>query len=164
MSSIAIYIIAFLLAFIPAMIWIYIFNKQNPETKKVIALTFFAGMISTFIILLYKYLWGESVNLIFFEIKSVSFKQSILDIFEYRSLGLLTKAASEGFFKAILGTFFIFIGVGAMEEYAKHWVVKIFDRNFFRSIDDVIELSMYTISDDKMLYFNRKFWIFPNIV
>jgi RsiW-degrading membrane proteinase PrsW (M82 family) len=136
------YLIAIVLALGPALGWIYIFNKQNPETRKAIFLTFVAGMLSTAIILVYKYFWDEAVNLIFFEVKAVSFKESIMNIFEYETMGLLTKAASEGIFKAILGTFFIFIGVGALEEYAKHWVVKTFDHSFFRSIDDVIELSI----------------------
>ncbi len=143
MSNWVLVLISVILALVPALIWLYIFNKQNPETKKTLFITFLAGMFSTVIILFYKnYLWGKAVNFIFFELHGLNFKLNIANLFDYESIHLVEIAAKEGVQMAILAVFFMFVGVGAMEEYIKHWVVKVFDKPFFRSIDDVIELSI----------------------
>lgn len=154
------YAIATILAFVPAVMWIYLFNKHNPENKKTIVITFIAGMFSTAIILVYAQFWNHTVNLVFFEFTPVSFKNSIANMFNYEGLHILKSHALDNVPMAILATFFLFVGVGAMEEYAKHWVVKICDRPFFRSIDDVIELSIVAALGfafaENILYFTSK--------
>lgn len=89
-------------------------------------LTFVAGMASGAMILAYQYFWGERFDLVFFAIEPTNFSASIK-----ASMGVTA-----------LSYFLIYLSVGFIEEYAKHWVVKKTDHRIFESVDDVIEFSI----------------------
>lgn len=141
-SSFSHLIIPTIVALIPSMIWIFIWNKKHPEEKKKIFLAFLAGGVSVIPILLYQKLWGATGNFIFFKIEAVGFQKNISDIWGASSQSQLLSIAQDGVLTAILGIFFVYISVGLMEEYAKFFMMKKFTRKYFRSIDDVIEFAI----------------------
>lgn len=119
-------LLVFIIAIIPAIIWLYIFLKQHHENKWLVVLTFIGGMVAAKLILVYQGYWDETVNLIFFKVSLVDFRSNIQGIIV----------------NTLMSTFVVFLGVGVMEEYAKFWVMRLIDHNFFKSIDDVIELAI----------------------
>lgn len=120
-------IFCILLACIPAYIWGYIFYKKEPEPRKMVAVTFIAGIIAVIPILFYKYLWK-----FFPQINVFLYTNSIRDDL----LGLSNLIYIPA---GILVTFMV---VGVIEEYAKHIIVKIVDKGKFQNIDDAIEYSI----------------------
>jgi RsiW-degrading membrane proteinase PrsW (M82 family) len=114
------------LAAAPSFIWLWIFNRKHHEKKTAIFQSFVLGMASALIILLYQYFWGQNFNLGFFTIEGVNFDNNI------------RSNIANQFFASLL----VFMSVGLIEEYSKHWVIKKADRKYFESIDDVIELSI----------------------
>lgn len=119
-------IIVFLAAAAPAFIWLYLFFKQHRLSKWLVGAVFVAGMISAKIILVYQGYWDETVNLIFFKVSLVDFRSNIEGLIAH----------------TVLATFFVFMGVGAMEEYLKFWCMRFISKNWFQSIDDVIHLAI----------------------
>ena len=115
-----------ILALVPSLMWIRIFYAKHKEKKSVILFNFLMGMVSAVIVLGYQYYWGEEFNLGFFSVKALDFRESIRSVASH----------------PILISVLVFLSVGFLEEYSKHWVVKKTDQRFFRSIDDVIELSI----------------------
>lgn len=135
-----------LFAFIPVLIWMYIFLGKGREDKFHIALTFFFGIGSAGLVLLYQSFWGDGpFNLIFFNVEALNFKQNITTLV-------------SGY---ILTIFCIYMGVGFLEEFLKHWVVVQADKRIFSSIDDVIELSIVAALGfsflENVAYFYREF-------
>lgn len=120
-------LIVFTLAILPAIAWLYLFLSKHRENKWLVILTFIGGMVAAKLILVYQGFWDESINFIFFKVNPVDFKENIEGIF------------SSSPMKAL---FLSFIGVGVIEEYAKFWIMRLIDHNFFKSIDDVIELAI----------------------
>ncbi|MBU1682889.1 PrsW family intramembrane metalloprotease [Patescibacteria group bacterium] len=121
------HIIVFLLAIIPAIIWIYLFLHRHHENKWLVVITFLGGMLAAKLILVYQGYWDETINLIFFKVDPVDFRQNINNLF-----------SSSPFFALFLS----FVGVGVMEEFLKFWIMKFINYRFFKSIDDVIELAI----------------------
>ncbi len=120
------YIIVFLIAIIPAIIWIYLFLSKHKENKWAVFFTFIGGILAAQLILLYKGYWDNTLNLIFFKVSLVDFRSNIEELI------------INGFLAAIV----TFLSIGAMEEFAKFWIMKIINKPFFKSIDDVIELAI----------------------
>lgn len=120
-------LIVFIIAIVPAVIWLYLFLRKHHENKWLVLLTFIGGMVVAKLILVYQGYWGDTINLIFFKVDPVDFKANISTI-----LGS----------KPILALFLSFLGVGVLEEYGKFWIMKLIDHNYFKSIDDVIELAI----------------------
>ena len=120
-------IIVFLIAIIPAFFWLYLFLKQHHENKWLVVFTFLGGMIAAKMILVYQGYWDQTINLIFFKVDPIDFKANI-----------------EGLFvnSPLMALFLSFVGVGVIEEYLKFWIMKLINHNFFKSIDDVIELAI----------------------
>lgn len=114
-----------ILAIIPAIIWMKIFNKENPEAKTTLIMAFLAGCSSTIPVFFYQKLFqsGQSGNFIFFKAEAVNFQNNIAEILGYNSLQHLTQAAGDNTIWAVLGIFFVFMGVGALEEIVKQVVV-----------------------------------------
>lgn len=121
-----IHIAVFLAAIIPALVWLYIFSSKHHENKWLVLLTFIGGMVAAKIILLYKGYWDTTINFIFFKVSLVDFESNINALIVNASLAL----------------FVVFLGVGVMEEFLKFWIMKFINYNFFKSIDDVIELAI----------------------
>ena len=120
-------LLSFLLACFPAYIWGYVYYTKQPEPRRLIALTFLAGMLSVIPILLYKFSWNFFPS---------------LEIF------LLTDQLSHlnlSFFSLVsipLSVIMAFLFVGVIEEYMKHVAVKAVDDDKFQTIDDAIEYSI----------------------
>lgn len=136
--------ICVLLAFLPVIIWGYIFLKKHPESKKLVVITFIAGMISVAPLLVYKYLWQ------FFPwINAFIWTRNLnADIMGLSSFMLIPLP--------ILVTFMF---VGVIEEVSKIGSVRIVDNKAIRSIDDAIELCIVAALGfafiENIIYFNN---------
>lgn len=144
MSFWPIYIIVFLMAALPAGIWLYLFLRQHKENRWVVLLVFMAGMLAAKLILVYQGYWDTTVNLIFAKITFVDFRSNLG--------GLIV----SGFFSALA----VFVGVGVLEEISKFWMMKVVGRRFFKSIDDVIILAIVSALGfaffENMVYFSSQ--------
>jgi len=138
-------IIVFIIAIVPAIIWLYLFLGKHRTNKWLVLFTFIGGMVVAKLILVYQGFWGETINLIFFKVDPVDFKANI-----YAIIGS----------KPVLALFLSFIGVGVIEEYGKFWIMKAINHNFFKSIDDVIELAIISALGfaflENIVYFSEK--------
>lgn len=113
-----------LLAIVPAVIWGTIFFKKNPEEKKLTVLTFIAGALAVFPILLYKLSWD------FFP---------WLNAFRYADLYQNDLIGLTGVAVIPLSVVISFMLVGLIEEVMKLTAVKVVDEGKIRTIDDSIE-------------------------
>ncbi len=120
------HIVVFFIAVIPAFIWLYLFLRKHHQNKWLVLLTFIGGMVAAKLIVTYQGYWDTTVNLIFFKVSLVDFRSNIEALIV----------------NTLLQTFVIFLGVGAMEEFLKFWVMRFINHRFFQSIDDVIELAI----------------------
>ena len=77
------------MALIPAIVWIKIFNKENPEQKSTLIAAFLAGCTSTIPVFFYQKLFtsGGEGNFIFFKAEAVNFQTNLADIFVFDFLG-----------------------------------------------------------------------------
>ncbi|MBU0705887.1 PrsW family intramembrane metalloprotease [Patescibacteria group bacterium] len=136
------YIISFVIAIVPALIWSALFLKKHKENKWLVFLTFFGGIFAAQLILLYKGYWDTTINLIFAKVTLVDFRSNI----------------SSMFVSTVLAAFVTFLGIGAMEEFFKFGIMKLISKNFFSSIDDVISLAIISALGfsfyENMIYFN----------
>lgn len=138
--------ICILVAFIPVFIWMMIFIGKSKKDMFHLILTFFFGMGSAGLILLYQSFWGEDpMNFIFFGIEAHNFKEQIV----------------LNFTGVLLVPFLIYMCVGFLEEFLKHFVVVQADRRIFSSVDEVIELSIVAALGfaflENIAYFYREF-------
>lgn len=143
------YFVTFLVAIIPAMIWASLFLKKHKGNQWPVFLTFIGGIFAAQLILLYKGYWDTTINLIFAKVTLVDFRSNISAIVV----------------NTVLATLMIFLGVGAMEEFFKFWVMKAINKDFFRSIDDVISLSIICALGfsfyENMIFFNTQWGVIP---
>ncbi|MDH5596669.1 MAG: PrsW family intramembrane metalloprotease [Candidatus Peregrinibacteria bacterium] len=137
------YIVNFLFAIIPAAIWALLFLKNHKENRWLVFFTFVGGILAAQVILLYKGYWDSTLNLIFVKVSLVDFRSNLNEIIV----------------NATTAAFAVFLGIGAMEEVAKFWLMKIIAKGFFRSIDDVIALAIISALGfsfyENMIYFNN---------
>ncbi len=119
-------IVTTLLVLLPVIGWGFAFTRRKTPGKKVIFLTFGAGIISALIMFLYQYYWETKLDFGFFELTPVDFQENIGGWVQNR----------------LLSIFLVAMSIGLIEEYLKHWVVKKSDHNYFDSVNDVIELSI----------------------
>ena len=136
------YLITISLALIPSLIWAALFLKKHRENKWLVFFTFMGGVFAAQLILLYKGYWDTTINLIFAKVTLVDFRSNLSVIIA----------------NTILASFATFLGIGAMEEFFKFWVMKFINRDFFRSIDDVIALAIISALGfsfyENFIYFN----------
>lgn len=129
-------------ALIPAMIWLYMFMRGRELNKFLVLFTFIGGMIAAKLILIYQGYWDHTVNLIFFKVQPVDFKANLQNIFLSDPL---------------LAVFLSFVGVGVVEEYAKFWIMRLINHNFFKSIDGVMKFAIISALGfsffENMIYF-----------
>ncbi len=137
-------LIVFIIAIVPAIIWLYLFLKKDHENKWLVILTFIGGMLMAKLILVYQVYWGDTINLIFFKVDPVDFKANISAI-----MGS----------KPVLALFLSFLGVGVLEEYGKFRIIKFIGYNRFQSIDDVIEMAIISALGfaffENIIYFSQ---------
>lgn len=132
------HLLAIGVALIPSVIWCALFLKYHWERMSLVLLMFFSGMLSTAPILFYDALVRRGIELQFllFRIVPENFTRS--------SSALVTGAIVEqSTVKAtLLSTLLAFLLVGVIEEASKFWVLKQSGTEFFRSINDVVELGI----------------------
>lgn len=138
------YIVNFLLAIIPAIIWALLFLKKHRENRWAVFFTFIGGILAAQLILLYKGYWDTTVNLIFVKIQLVDFRTNIYSFIV----------------NGVLAAFVTFLSIGAMEEFGKFIIMKAINKNYFRSIDDVLSLAIISALGfsfyENMIYFNNQ--------
>jgi len=138
------YLINFLIAIVPALIWAILFLGKHKENKWLVFFTFLGGIFAAQLILLYKGYWDTTINLIFAKVTLVDFRSNI----------------SSMFVSTVLAAFVTFMGIGAMEEFFKFGVMKMINKNFFRSVDDVINLAIISALGfsfyENMIYLNSQ--------
>lgn len=138
------YIASFLIAIVPALIWAALFLKKHRENKWLVFFTFLGGILAAQLILLYKGYWDSTINLIFAKVTLVDFRSNI----------------SSLIVNTVLAGFVTFLGIGAMEEFSKFWIMKAINKDYFRSIDDVIGLAIISALGfsfyENMIYFNSQ--------
>ncbi|MFC1655887.1 PrsW family intramembrane metalloprotease [Patescibacteria group bacterium] len=136
--------ICVLLAFLPVIMWGYIFLKKHPEAKKLVIITFIAGMVSVAPLLAYKYLWQFFPWINAF-IWTRNLNADILGLSSFMLIPL-----------PILVTFMF---VGVIEEVSKIISVRVVDNKAIRSIDDAIELCIVAALGfafiENIIYFNN---------
>jgi len=185
-----------IIAFIPIFGWLYFFNKQHPEKRKYVILTFFMGIFSVIPIKLYEKYWDiaifkfEHLNIFKYLAKLVDM-QNLPTLMAYVSVDIIVAflffifiAVAMYFMEVLSGDnapkvfvnktkkiiespfFFIsvgiligllaylnrfldvhekvwfFVGVGMMEEFVKHLVLRFADEEKIKSVDDALEFSI----------------------
>ncbi len=120
------FLFCFIIAAVPIFAWFFFFGRPLFHKKGHLALTFLSGMLAAGVVLLYQYFWGKNLNFVFFSLEPKNFKTEIESL-----VGI-----------GVLASFFIYLSVGFIEEYLKHWMTKKTDQSLFESIDDVIEFSI----------------------
>ncbi len=131
--------IAAVIAFLPVIIWCRLFLGYHKERFSIVLLAFFAGMLSTVPILFYNELMvrGIELNFFLFRVVPISFggssKQFVSDSIFSGATG--TKAI-------VLTTLVTYLIVGVIEELSKYWVLRHSSKEFFRSIDDTLQLAI----------------------
>jgi PrsW family intramembrane metalloprotease len=131
--------IAAVMALIPAVIWCKMFLSYHKQRFSVVLLAFFAGMLSTVPILFYAQLMQRGVELNFFVFKVVPIS------FGGAAQEFVTGTVLPGgavVQTTVLVTLFTYLTVGVIEELSKFWVLRHSSDQFFRSIDDVLQLSI----------------------
>jgi RsiW-degrading membrane proteinase PrsW (M82 family) len=113
------------LAFIPIIIWGYIFRKKHPEKRKLTILTFIAGALAVFPILIYKFLWQFFPWINAFKLADF-YKE---DLIGFSNLIILP-----------LSVIITFMLVGLIEEIMKLLAVTASDEDGIKDVDDSIEL------------------------
>jgi RsiW-degrading membrane proteinase PrsW (M82 family) len=125
-------------AIVPAVVWVSLFLKYHAERLPVVLLMFFAGMLSTAPILFYDTLVRRGVELQFFlfTVTPKSFSGSA-QAFVAEHL-----TVDRGVPFAVATSLVTFAFVALIEEASKYWVLTRNARRSFRSIDDVMQLSI----------------------
>lgn len=131
-------LLAAAVALVPATIWVLLFLKYHAERTSAVLLVFFAGMLATAPILFYDALVRRGVELQFFlfTITPQSFSRSA-QTFVASHLDV-----ERGFWTMVATTFVTFVFVALIEEVSKYWVLTRSARPIFRSVDDVLQLSI----------------------
>jgi hypothetical protein len=132
-------LIAAAAALVPAAVWSRLFLKYHAERLSAVMLMFFAGMLSTFPILLYDAFVRRGIELQFFlfRVTPESFSRNS----QVFVAGELMHGAG-GSRTLLLAGLLSFVIVGLIEEVSKYWVLSRSGRRLFSSIDDVMQLSI----------------------
>lgn len=143
-ESLAKFILATLLAIIPAVIWGYVFYKKQFGKKTMLMVTFVTGALFVTPLLLYKYLWQ------FFPwLDAFAYTQRFQDdMIGFSNLAIIP-----------LDVVITFMMVGVIEEVTKLWVVKMTDKGRICSIDDAIEMSImaalgFSFAENILYFYN----------
>ncbi len=131
--------LAAVVAIIPVVVWCKLFLGFHRERLSVVLLAFFAGMLSTVPILFYSELTQRSIELNFFLFKIVPMNYGATSgSFVSQSIFHSVK----GTHSVVLMTLVTYLMVGVIEEASKSWVLRHSSKEFFRSIDDALQLAI----------------------
>lgn len=136
-----------ILACIPALIWGYIFYKRHPEKRNLTIITFVAGALAVFPILIYKFLWQFFPWINAFKLADF-YKEDLIGFSNLIVLPL-----------SVIITFMI---VGIIEEIMKLMSVKAVDDDEIKDIDDAIEFFViaalgFSFTENILYFYN--IWI-----
>lgn len=120
-------ILSAILAFVPVIIWGYIFYQREPQSKRLAIFTFFGGMLAVVGILVYKWSWQFFPH---------------IDLFRFANQYSEIYFGISNFILIPLSIIITFSVIGLLEEYGKNLVVQITDRGAFKSVDDAIIYSI----------------------
>ncbi len=104
LSLIMQYIVGFLLASVPALVWGYIFFKKDRDSRKSLLISFLGGICSVIPIMLYMNIWGNSISFlgqylphtnIFSFLQNLVGSKTITSFFQF---SLINIAIAFGFF------------------------------------------------------------------
>jgi hypothetical protein len=131
-------LVAAIVALVPAGIWCVLFLRYHTERLSNVLVMFFAGMLSTFPILLYDVLVRRGVEFQFFilNIRPESFSRAT------RAFVSGQLAGTDAVNTAVVASLLSFVVVGCIEEFSKFWVVRKSGQRLFTSIDDALQLSI----------------------
>jgi len=132
------HVIAAAIALVPALVWCWFFLEYHKQRKSLVLLMFFAGMLSTAPILFYDALVRRGVEFQFFLFRVVP--ENFNRVSSAFVSGTITDTSSIN--STILTMLISFLIVGLIEEISKLWVLKESGKQFFTSIDDVIQLAV----------------------
>lgn len=118
-------IILWLLAIVPAIVWVGVFNKENPKWILPDLFAIIAWWLSTVPVLFYQKLWWAEGNFIFFKAEAVNFQDNISQLFWFSSFSIAAHSVWDWSFisAAIAAVFFVFVWVWFLEEFFKHVVI-----------------------------------------
>jgi RsiW-degrading membrane proteinase PrsW (M82 family) len=131
--------IAAAVAMIPVVLWSMLFLRYHRERLSVVVLAFFAGMLSTVPILFYSELTKRSVELNFFFFKVVPLNFNVTSS-QFVAQSVFRNVT--GVQSVVLTTLVTYLLVGVIEEVSKFWVLRRSGPQFFRSIDDALQLAI----------------------
>jgi len=131
--------LAALVAIIPVLIWCALFLSYHRQRLSVVILAFFAGMLSTAPILFYSELTRRAMELNFFFFKVVPLSYGLTSR-QFVAESVLR--GSSPINSIVLTTLVTYLLVGVIEELSKYWVLRYSSREFFRSIDDTLQLAI----------------------
>lgn len=125
-------------AIVPAVVWVVLFLKYHTERFAVVLLMFFAGMLATAPILFYDILVrrGVEMQFFFFTVTPESFSRAA------QTFVADHVPIERGFGYAAVTSLLTFAFVALIEEVSKYWVLTRNAQRLFRSIDDVLQLSI----------------------
>jgi RsiW-degrading membrane proteinase PrsW (M82 family) len=138
------FVLATLMAIVPAVIWGYIFYRKQVGKKTMLMVTFAAGALFVTPLLFYKYLWQYFPWLDAFQYTG-RFKD---DMIGFSNLAIIP-----------LDVVLTFMLVGVIEEVTKLWAVKMTDRGRICSIDDAIEMTItaalgFSFAENILYFYN----------
>ena len=131
--------LAAIVAVLPVLIWCKLFLGYHKQRIGIVLLAFFAGMLSTVPILFYNELMIRSIQLNFFlfKIVPVNYGTSSSDFVSQSVFKSFSGTSS-----IVLTTLVTYLMVGVIEEVSKFWVLRHSSKEFFRSIDDALQLAI----------------------
>lgn len=162
-------LLAAFVALIPAVIWCMLFYKEHKQRMSLVVLMFFSGMLSTAPILFYDSMVRHGVELQFFLFRIVpeNFTRSSNAFVSGNLVGV------TGMRSTLVATLISFMIVGLIEEVSKFWVLKKSGKQFFSSIDDVLQLGIIVaigfafaenvLNPSYFLAFVRQYLIHPDV-
>lgn len=131
-------LLAAAVALVPAGVWCLLFLRYHAERAANVAVMFFAGMLSTFPILLYDALVrrGVEFQLFVLNVRPESFSRAT------RAFVSGQLSGTDAVQTAVVSSLLSFVVVGTIEEISKYWVARRSGQRLFTSIDDALQLSI----------------------
>ncbi len=125
-------------AAVPAVVWVVMFQRYHAERFSSVLLLFFAGMLATAPILFYDLLVRRGVELQFFLFTVTP------ESFSRNAQTFVTEhiPVEKGMAFAAATSIVTYFFVALIEESSKIWVLSRSAKQLFRSIDDVLQLSI----------------------
>lgn len=150
------------IAILPIICWVFFFQKQNHESKKYVALTFLAGMLSVLPIKIYEKVWSTSIG----AVEHFNLFEYLADVVHWPSLSRVLAFVSVGAVIAVALYLAVALLMFVVEVIStRDNTMRVFNRKcvkisesplLFVSIGGLIGISAYFLSEA----FPAKVWFF----